>query len=85
MGSEKPYYHISDIPQDLLQYFEEIDPPSVPAVVLDPFGGAGTVGAVCNELGRDAILCELNPEYVELIEQRCVGLPMFDVCEVSGR
>jgi len=31
--------------------------------VLDPFGGSGTTGAVASRLGRNAILCELNPEY----------------------
>lgn len=48
-------------------------------VVLDPFGGSGTTGQVALELGRSAILCELNPAYVELIRQRCavtVGLPL---------
>jgi DNA modification methylase len=38
--------------------------------VLDPFGGSGTVGQVCNQLGRDGILIELNPEYKHLIEER---------------
>jgi len=39
-------------------------------VVLDPFGGAGTVGLMANRLGRDAVLCELNPEYAELARRR---------------
>lgn len=34
--------------------------------VLDPFGGAGTTGLVGGLLGRNAILCELNPEYAAL-------------------
>jgi DNA modification methylase len=38
--------------------------------ILDPFAGSGTTGAVALELGRKAILIELNPEYVELIKQR---------------
>lgn len=38
--------------------------------VLDPFGGSGTAAAVALEHGRDAILCELNPDYVELIPDR---------------
>lgn len=42
-----------------------------PCTVLDPFAGSGTTGAVALELGRKAILIELNPRYVELIEQRC--------------
>jgi DNA modification methylase len=39
--------------------------------VLDPFAGSGTTGAVALELGRNAILIELNPAYVQLIEERC--------------
>jgi DNA modification methylase len=39
--------------------------------ILDPFGGSGTVGKVALELGRRAILIELNPKYVEMIERRC--------------
>ena len=38
--------------------------------VLDPFGGSGTTGMVALELGRKAILIELNPEYIELINRR---------------
>ena len=47
-------------------------PPSdpVPATVLDPFAGSGTTGKVALELGRSAILIELNPEYVKLTRQR---------------
>jgi DNA modification methylase len=44
--------------------------PSIPSTVLDPFAGSGTVGEVCNKLGRKSILIELNPEYKQLIEQR---------------
>ncbi len=35
----------------------------VPAVVIDPFTGAGTTGAVALRLGRRFIGCELNKEY----------------------
>lgn len=51
-------------------------------VVLDPFGGAGTVGLVADRLQRDAILIELNPEYAAMAERRIRGdAPMF--AEVS--
>lgn len=44
--------------------------PTQPGVVLDPFFGTGTVGAVASDLGRDWIGIELNPAYVALAEQR---------------
>ncbi|MGV1047701.1 MAG: DNA-methyltransferase [Solirubrobacterales bacterium] len=43
--------------------------------ILDPFGGSGTTGMVALELGRKAILLELNPEYAELARQRCHVTP----------
>jgi len=39
-------------------------------VVLDSFGGSGTTGMVALELGRRAVLVELNPDYAKLIEKR---------------
>lgn len=39
-------------------------------VVLDPFGGSGTVGVVARKSGCDAVLCELNPEYIAQIKDR---------------
>lgn len=42
--------------------------------IIDPFGGSGTTGLVAKEHGRNAILCELNPEYVAMAHGRCGGL-----------
>jgi DNA modification methylase len=42
----------------------------VPCTCLDPFGGSGTVGEVATKLGRQAVLVELNPEYVTQAERR---------------
>lgn len=39
-------------------------------IILDPFGGAGTTGLVADRLGRNAVLCELNPQYAELARRR---------------
>ena len=46
------------------------DAPTVPATVLDPFAGAGTVGLVADRLQRDAQLIELSPEYAEMARRR---------------
>jgi hypothetical protein len=40
-------------------------------VVLDPFGGSGTVAQVANELGRAAIIIELQANYIPMIHKRC--------------
>jgi DNA modification methylase len=46
--------------------------------VLDPFGGAGTTALVADRLGRNAIICELNPEYVNIAADRLRGdNPLF--------
>jgi len=39
-------------------------------VVLDPFFGAGTTGMVAMQHGRGYVGIELNPEYVEIAQQR---------------
>jgi DNA modification methylase len=38
--------------------------------VLDPFGGAGTTALVADRLGRNAIICELNPAYAGIAQDR---------------
>lgn len=43
--------------------------------ILDPFAGSGTTGKVAIELGRKAILIELNPAYVNLAEKRANVTP----------
>ncbi len=39
-------------------------------VVLDPFFGTGTTGAVAKRLGREWIGCEREDKYIEVAEQR---------------
>ena len=45
--------------------------------VLDPFGGSGTTGQVSEEEGRNAVLIELNPEYIKLQEHRTAQMGLF--------
>lgn len=48
----------------------------VPAVVLDPFFGAGTTGLVAKKLGRHFVGIELNPEYISMAQKRIAATPM---------
>ena len=43
--------------------------------VLDPFFGAGTVGAVAKRLGRHFLGIELNPAYIQIATQRLGEIP----------
>lgn len=50
------------------------------AVILDPFGGSGTVGLAADRLGRDAVLIELVEGYAnDMAPRRISGdAPLFD-------
>ena len=50
------------------------EPRAIPATVLDPFAGSGTVGLVADRHGRDAILIEISAEYAELARKRIADL-----------
>ncbi len=56
---------------------------TVPCIVLDPFGGSGTVAKVARDLGRSSILIEINPEYVQIAKKRLRTGEQLDsgVCE----
>jgi DNA modification methylase len=45
-------------------------PPTVPAVVLDPFGGTGTTALVAAALGRHGISVDMSADYCRLAEWR---------------
>lgn len=46
-------------------------------VVLDPFGGSGTVAEVALKHGREYVLIDLNPKYVELQKERLARYPIL--------
>tara|TARA_R100000900_G_scaffold98971_1_gene76496 strand:- start:814 stop:1149 length:336 start_codon:yes stop_codon:yes gene_type:complete len=46
------------------------DAEQIPCTVLDPFGGSGTTAGVALKHRRNAILCELNDSYVDLMADR---------------
>jgi hypothetical protein len=56
----------------------------VPQTVIDCFGGSGTVGQVADRLGRDAILCELKPDYGEQAQRRVLSeAPLFTELDIA--
>jgi len=55
-----------------------------PGRVLDPFGGSGRTAIAAQRLGLDAVLCELNPEYVEMSRRLIHGeSPLFAGVEAA--
>jgi site-specific DNA-methyltransferase (adenine-specific) len=79
----KPYSgaHFAVMPADLVGPCIKAGCPEG-GTVLDPFAGSGTTLAVAAELGRSAIGCELNPEYIRLAERRIkdarAGVALFE-------
>jgi site-specific DNA-methyltransferase (adenine-specific) len=54
---------------------------------LDPFAGSGTLGAVCQELGRRFVLIDSSPVALEVMRARLLGEPPVeppDEDRVSG-
>tara|TARA_R110002051_G_scaffold227844_1_gene290096 strand:- start:457 stop:1320 length:864 start_codon:yes stop_codon:yes gene_type:complete len=73
----KPYKgaHFATYPPDLIRPCILAGCPEG-GTVLDPFAGSGTTGLVAAHSRRNAILCELNPEYQKIIRNR-LGNDMF--------
>jgi DNA modification methylase len=67
----KPYKgaHFAVYPEELIEPCV-LAASKVGDIVLDPFFGSGTTGAVAQKLGRQYIGCELNPEYEFLQKER---------------
>ena len=65
--------HFATFPPDLIEPCILAGSP-IGGTVLDPFGGSGTTAGVSMRNGRNAILCELNPEYAALMPERIAAL-----------
>lgn len=74
--------HFATYPPDLIRPCVLAGCP-VGGVVLDPFGGSGTTGEVCEEEGRNSILIELGAHNVRLIEKRTAQGGLF--CAPTGK
>ena len=67
----KPYSgaHFAVFPTELIEPCILAGAP-VGGIVLDPFMGSGTTAQVAQDLGRQYLGCELNPEYGKLQKKR---------------
>jgi site-specific DNA-methyltransferase (cytosine-N4-specific) len=69
--------HFAMFPPKLVRLCIEAGSPRN-SVVLDPFLGAGTVGVVAHELGRDCVGMELKEEYAAIARRRLAAVhPML--------
>lgn len=69
--SQEPFNgaHFATFPTKLIEPCILAGSP-VDGTVLDPFAGAGTTALVAKKHNRKAILCELNPDYIDLAADR---------------
>lgn len=61
--------HFATFPKDLIEPCVLAGCPEG-GTVLDPFGGSGTTGIVAAQHKRNAVLLELNQEYIDLAKDR---------------
>lgn len=89
----KPYKeaHFATFPPDLIKPCILAGCPEG-GTVLDPFGGSGTTAQVAIENGRNAVLIELNGDYIKLAQKRLAHLtaistasPVADIAAARAR
>lgn len=73
--STKPYpgAHFATFPPDLIEPCILAGCPKG-GTLIDTFGGSGTTAGVAVANNRNAIICELSPDYAELIPDRVNGI-----------
>jgi len=77
--TNKPFKdaHFAVFPPDLIEPCVLAGCPKN-GTILDPFAGSGTTGVVAKKHNRNAVLVELNDEYIKIAKKR---LGMFDCCD----
>ncbi len=67
------YKHPTQKPVDIIKPFIEYS--SLPNdIVLDAFAGSGSTALACVELGRNYIVIEQDPKYVDIIKERIASM-----------
>ena len=81
----KPYKeaHFAVFPTELIEPCVKAGCPKG-GTVLDPFGGSGTTGLVADRLGLDAVIIELNKNYIDIANDRVKNeTPLFTEVNVD--
>jgi DNA modification methylase len=63
--------HFAVFPENLVEYCLKLGCP-IGGTCLDPFAGTGTVAKVANRLKINAVLCEINSNYLSIIKRKCL-------------
>jgi len=67
----------------ITESYEDSHFATYPKKLIDPFGGSGTTGVVAVAHNRNAVLCELNKDYIKIMEKRLdKELGMFHTREI---
>lgn len=70
-GSPFTGAHCATFPPELIEPIVLASSPEK-GLVIDPFGGSGTIGLVCRQHRRHFILCDISKENVELAQKRVI-------------
>lgn len=65
--------HFATFPEELVERCIKAGSPEM-GTILDPFAGSGTTGKVAEDLGKNVLLIELIPRYLDIIRKRCKSL-----------
>jgi DNA modification methylase len=65
---EPDRYHPTQKPVGLMEWC--IKQAGEPEIILDPYGGAGTLGVAAKRLGKHFLIFELSPEYCAIARKR---------------
>lgn len=69
MGSKLAHENEAPFPEKLAEFFvRSLCPPG--GTVLDPFGGSGTVAAVCVKTGRRSISIDVRESQIDIMKRR---------------
>jgi site-specific DNA-methyltransferase (adenine-specific) len=68
--TKRKNHHPTVKPLKLMEYLCVLTKTPTGGIVFDPFAGSGTTGIACKNTGRQFLLIEKDPQYVEIARKR---------------